>query len=300
MTKTTSEQNKAIVLEAIETLFNKRDYAAAERFWSPAYIQHSAPLAPRREGIFEFVKAAPTLHYENALIVADGDYVMLHSRISGIGQPVNWVVVDILRIENGLIAEHWDVIQDEATRESSKSGLPMFGANFPPDDRSQSLGLEVHTTTIAVEHVTVPSQKSFESVKTELESLVPRIDDGVFALLRDGEAERAHRELEQAPGLSIFGFRDHGGLLKIYGLQRKAIQYDIGNPLTASRMTQHQLSAALYAPIRVLLRDSVEGGVAFEYDRPVSVFGQFNNADVNAVAQELDRHLQAALQKAAA
>jgi hypothetical protein len=65
-------------------------------------------------------------------------------------------------------------------------------------------------------------------------------------------------------------------------------------------MTQHQLSAALYAPIRVLLRDSVEGGVAFEYDRPVSVFGQFNNADVNAVAQELDRHLQAALQKAAA
>jgi hypothetical protein len=135
-------------------------------------------------------------------------------------------------------------------------------------------------TTTAVEHVTVPSQKSFESVKTELESLVPRIDDGVFALLRDGEAERARRELEQAPGLSIFGFRDHGGLLKIYGLQRKAIQYDIGNPLTASRMTQHQLSAVLYAPIRVL--------------------GQFNNADVNAVAQELDRHLQAALQKAAA
>jgi Domain of unknown function DUF302 len=176
------------------------------------------------------------------------------------------------------------------------------GAQSKPKTRKDlaMARLEVHTTTIAVEHVTVPSQKSFESVKTELESLVPRIDDGVFVLLRDGEAERARRELEQAPALSIFGFRDHGGLLKIYGLQRKAIQYDIGNPLTASRMTQHQLSAALYAPIRVLLRDSVEGGVAFEYDRPVSVFGQFNNADVNAVAQELDRHLQAVLQTAAA
>jgi len=159
---------------------------------------------------------------------------------------------------------------------------------------------EDNTTTMPVEHVTIRSQKSFESVKTALESLVPRLDENIFALLQHGEVERARRELEQAPELSIFGFRDHGGLLKIYGLQRKAIQYDIGNPLTASRTTQHQLSAALYAPIRVLLRESAEGGAAFEYDRPVSVFGQFNNADVNAVAQELDRHLQAVLQKAAA
>ena len=129
---TTEAQNKAFVLKAVETLFNKRDYAAAERFWSPAYIQHSALVAPGREGLFEFAKAAPKeLHYENALIVADGDYVMLHSRLSGIGQPVNWVVVDILRIENGLIAEHWDVIQDEATQEQSKSGRPMFGDSFP-------------------------------------------------------------------------------------------------------------------------------------------------------------------------
>jgi predicted SnoaL-like aldol condensation-catalyzing enzyme len=130
---TTEAQNRVFVLKAVDALFNKRDYAAAERFWSPAYIQHSALVAPGREGLFEFVKAAPKeLHYENALIVADGDYVMLHSRLSGIGKPVSWVVVDILRIENGLIAEHWDVIQDEATRESSKSGRPMFGDKFPP------------------------------------------------------------------------------------------------------------------------------------------------------------------------
>ena len=161
-------------------------------------------------------------------------------------------------------------------------------------------GLDVNTATISIEHVTIPSQKSFESVKTALERLVPRIDDGIFVLLRYGEAERARREMEQASTLSIFGFRDHGALLQIYGLQQKAIQYDIGNPLTASRMTEHQLSAALYAPIRVLLRESPEEGVvAFEYDRPASVFGQFNNADVNKVAEQLDLHLQAVLQKAA-
>jgi predicted SnoaL-like aldol condensation-catalyzing enzyme len=129
---TMESENKALVLQAFDTLFNKRDYAAAERFWSPAYLQHSAHIAPGRYGLFELVRAAPKeLRYENALIVADGDYVMLHGRFSGIGGPVNWIVVDILRIENGLLAEHWDVIQDEATRETSKSALPMFGDKFP-------------------------------------------------------------------------------------------------------------------------------------------------------------------------
>ena len=128
----TEENNRNFVLEAVDTLFNKRDYAAAERFWSPDYIQHSAYIAPGREGLFELVKAAPAeLRYENALAVASGDYVMLHGRFSGFGAPVNWIVADIVRIENGQLAEHWDVIQDEATRDGSKSGLPMFGDSFP-------------------------------------------------------------------------------------------------------------------------------------------------------------------------
>ncbi|MDR3409540.1 MAG: nuclear transport factor 2 family protein [Formivibrio sp.] len=128
----TEEQNKKFVLEAFDTLFNKRDYAAAERFWSPDYIQHSANIAPGREGLFDLVKPMPaTLRYENALAVASGDYVMLHGRFSGFGAPVNWIAADIVRIENGLLAEHWDVLQDEATRDSSLSGLPMFGDSFP-------------------------------------------------------------------------------------------------------------------------------------------------------------------------
>jgi predicted SnoaL-like aldol condensation-catalyzing enzyme len=128
----TEEQNKKFVLEAFETLFNKRDHAAAERFWSPDYIQHSAYIEPGREGLFNLAKTAPAeFRYENALAVASGDYVMLHGRFSGFGAPVNWIVVDIVRMKDGQLFEHWDVIQDEATREGSKSGLPMFGDHFP-------------------------------------------------------------------------------------------------------------------------------------------------------------------------
>jgi predicted SnoaL-like aldol condensation-catalyzing enzyme len=130
--KTTTERNKELVLKAFDTLFNKRDYAAAEKFWSPVYIQHSAHIEPGREGLFNLVKNTPsTLKYEPGLAVADGDFVILHGRFSGFGLPVNWIVADILRIENGILIEHWDVIQDEVTEEQSKSKAPMFGSSFP-------------------------------------------------------------------------------------------------------------------------------------------------------------------------
>jgi predicted SnoaL-like aldol condensation-catalyzing enzyme len=132
MSQTTQERNKALVLEAFDALFNRRDYAAAERFWSPSYIQHSAHIAPGREGLFTLVRGLPaTLKYEAGVIVADGDLVIVHGRFSGFGAPANWIAADILRIENGILVEHWDVIQDEATREQSRSGRPMFGDSFP-------------------------------------------------------------------------------------------------------------------------------------------------------------------------
>ena len=132
MCESTAAKNKAIVLEAFETLFNERDYAAAERFWSPNYIQHSAHIAPGREGLFNLIKSLPpTLKYEPGTIVAEGDFVMAHGRFSGFGQPVNWIAADILRIKDGILVEHWDVIQDEATEQQSKSGLPTFGGKFP-------------------------------------------------------------------------------------------------------------------------------------------------------------------------
>jgi predicted SnoaL-like aldol condensation-catalyzing enzyme len=132
MPKTTSKQNKALVLEAFDTLFNKCDYAAAERFWSPNYIQHGAHIAPGRDGLFNLIKSIPpTLKYEPGTIVAEGNFVIVHGRFSGFGPPVNWIAADIVRIEAGLVAERWDVIQDEATEEQSKSGAPMFGTTFP-------------------------------------------------------------------------------------------------------------------------------------------------------------------------
>jgi len=125
-------RNKLLVLEAFDTLFNKRDYAAAEKFWSPEYIQHSAHIAPGREGLFNLVKSLPpTLKYEPGTIVAEGDFVIVHGRFSNFGLLVNWIAADILRIQNGILVEHWDVIQDEATEEQSKSKAPMFGTSFP-------------------------------------------------------------------------------------------------------------------------------------------------------------------------
>ena len=131
MSNSNSEKNKAVVLEAIDTLFNKRDFTAAEGFWSPNYIQHSAYIEPGRDGLFNFVKAAPpSLKYEHGVILAEGDYVIVHSRISNIGLPANWITADIVRLKNGIIVEHSDVIQDEATEEQSKSKAPMFGDKF--------------------------------------------------------------------------------------------------------------------------------------------------------------------------
>ncbi len=132
MSQTTQEKNKALVLEAFDTLFNKRDYAAAEKYWSPDYIQHSAHIEPGRDGLFNLIRSSPdTLRYEHQLIVAEGEYVIVHGRFSGTGRPTAWIAADIVRIENGRLAEHWDVLQDEATKAESKSGRPMFGVTFP-------------------------------------------------------------------------------------------------------------------------------------------------------------------------
>jgi predicted SnoaL-like aldol condensation-catalyzing enzyme len=133
MTQTMTEANKRLVLEAFDVLFNKRDYNAALRFWSPNYIQHSAHIPQGREGLFNLIRGAPAdLRYEAGLILADDEFVIVHGRFSGNGRPRNWIAADIVRIADGVLVEHWDVLQDEATREESQSGQPMFGTKFAP------------------------------------------------------------------------------------------------------------------------------------------------------------------------
>jgi predicted SnoaL-like aldol condensation-catalyzing enzyme len=133
------DKNKALVLEAFDMLFNKRDYATAERYWSPNYIQHSAHIPPGRDGLFNLVKSLPPgSRWEHDFIVAEGALVIVHSRYSGNGSPKPLIGADIVRIKDGVFVEHWDVLQDEVTQRESKSGLPMFGTSFAHSDHQPS------------------------------------------------------------------------------------------------------------------------------------------------------------------
>ena len=148
---------------------------------------------------------------------------------------------------------------------------------------------------IQIEHVRIEAAKPFEAVKAALEELVPPLDPAILEALRQGDIERAKEARQRGPDLAVFSARDHGGLLRIAGLARKAAQYEIGNPLTATRMTQHHLPASLYAPLRVVLYENEAGHAVFEYDRPSSLFGQFGDERVTAVARELDASLERVL-----
>jgi uncharacterized protein (DUF302 family) len=151
---------------------------------------------------------------------------------------------------------------------------------------------------IQLEHVRIEAAKPFEAVKAALEDLVPPLDPAIPEALRQGNIERAKEAMQRGPELAIFSARDHGGLLRIADLARKAVQYEIGNPLTATRMTQHHLPASLYAPLRVVLYENEAGHAVFEYDRPSALFGQFGDERVTAVARELDASLERVLAQA--
>jgi hypothetical protein len=157
----------------------------------------------------------------------------------------------------------------------------------------------VTSQMIAVGHIKISSRRSFAEVRRKLEGTVPKLDTGIAEALRSGDQKRARDYEDNGPRLSIFGERDHGALLQIAGGRRNAVQYDIGNPLTASMMTRHQLPAALYAPLRVVLFEDEHGGGTFEYDRPSSFFSQYGDEHVTAVGRYLDATLEAVLRNAA-
>ena len=135
------QRNKTFVLEAFETLFNRKDFVAAEKFLSPNYIQHSAHIPPGREGLFNLVRRVPTtLRYEAGVILADEDFVSVRGRFSDNRRPRNWTVADVVRIADGLLVEHLEVLHDEATREESQSGMPPFGREFPSTGETSGRG----------------------------------------------------------------------------------------------------------------------------------------------------------------
>ncbi|MGU3541788.1 DUF302 domain-containing protein [Methylobacterium sp. A52T] len=167
------------------------------------------------------------------------------------------------------------------------------------DTGNKSMNAQATSTTISIKHVVIHSRRSFDAVRTALEAALPKIDHRYASLVASGHIDAARTLLSQGAPLSIFGSINHGGLLRIAGHEQKAIQYDIGNPLTAARMTQHAISAALNAPIRVLLREDADKRAVIEYDRPVTTFGQLHNPDIDLVARDLDHQLRSALLVAA-
>jgi len=164
---------------------------------------------------------------------------------------------------------------------------------------TQATQATLTSRTIAVEHIKISSERPFAEVRRRLEGALPRLDASIAEALRSGDQKRARDYEETGPKLSIFEQRDHGALLQIFGSRGDAVQYEIGNPLTASKMTRYQLPAALYAPLRVVLFEDEQGKGVFEYDKPSSFFGQYGDERVTKVGRYLDVTLEAALREAA-
>jgi uncharacterized protein (DUF302 family) len=155
------------------------------------------------------------------------------------------------------------------------------------------------TRRIDVDHIRIDCAAKFDDVKASLAKLVPYVDPAVTEILRKGDHYKVEWRQEHGPKLSLFLTRDHGSLLEIVGKPRKAYQYEIGNQITASRMTRHDIRASLYAPLRVVLYEDDHGRALIEYDKPSSFFGQFGNDEVTKVGRELDEALESVLLRAA-
>jgi uncharacterized protein (DUF302 family) len=152
----------------------------------------------------------------------------------------------------------------------------------------------VTSRTIAVEHIKISSKHSFEEVRQKLEGTLPKYDRNIAAALRNGDVKSAKDYEENGPTLSIVAAVDHGADLQIVGRKRNALLYEIGNPLTATKMTRHQLPAALYAPLRVVLFEDEQGRGVFEYDKPSSFFAQYGDERVTEEGRRSDADLEAA------
>jgi uncharacterized protein (DUF302 family) len=162
-------------------------------------------------------------------------------------------------------------------------------------------GSIIQRKIIAVEHIRIDSIRRYDDVRAALEAL-PQFDNRIRGLLRDGEIDHVRSELQAIQGdahLVIFSIVAHGDWLQIVSGKRKAAQYVIGNVLVSTQMTRHRLAAGLYAPLRVMLYENDEGTATIEYDRPSTLFGQYGDERVTAVAKELDRKIYEVLIHAA-
>ena len=118
-----NQSNKEIVLEVLKRSFIDRDPTVVEQYFSPHYKQHNPVIPEGPSAIAEMIPTLTALTYEPGMAVADGDLVMVHGRYTGWG-PKPMVAVDIFRVEDGKVVEHWDVLQEEVS--DTASGNAMF------------------------------------------------------------------------------------------------------------------------------------------------------------------------------
>jgi uncharacterized protein (DUF302 family) len=185
---------------------------------------------------------------------------------------------------------------------STVFGSVLFGVVVYAQLRERPGDNRMNKSRLTIDHVRVESNKPFEEVSKAFERQLGTFDPDVRkGATEGGDTEAAKAKIAAMAGSSgfmLFGTQDHGALLRLAGQKLKAIQYVVGNPLIALQMTQHDIRAGLYAPLRVLLYESADGKTCIEYDKPSSLFGQFGNAETDAVAAMLDRKLEALVARA--
>jgi uncharacterized protein (DUF302 family) len=195
--------------------------------------------------------------------------------------------------------QRWILLMTAFTLSASVLGGIVF---LNQVSRASQGGNPMSVTCITVEHVRVAADRPFDRVTAAFEAQLGRFDGEVYKSLNTGEdADKVRARVEAMVGPSgfmLFRTSDHGALLRLAGQKRKALQYLVGNPLFAIQMTQHDLRAGLYAPLRVLIYENEEGKTCVEYDKPSTLFGQFGNAKVTEVATMLDRKLAQLVAKA--
>jgi predicted SnoaL-like aldol condensation-catalyzing enzyme len=121
--------NKELVIKAVTEVFVNGDATALDRYWSENYVQHNPQIPNGREALKQMMSGGGNMKYEMGLVVADGDFVMVHARITGFG-PKPLIAVDIFRVKEGKLAEHWDVLQEEVPAENTASKNSMFPINL--------------------------------------------------------------------------------------------------------------------------------------------------------------------------
>ena len=129
--------------------------------------------------------------------MAEGDFVIVHGRFSDFGAPVNWIAADIVRIEAGKLAEHWDVIQDEATKEQSKSGAPMFGTTFPTYAGKEQVSTGRFTNDMA-HNQGGPCIELERSLPSEVAAISPFVDRLMLLFRKCGCVSEGESEVEIA------------------------------------------------------------------------------------------------------